>query len=99
MDFRPSSLSEWDRFDAELGAFNNGDTRPWLLTDRDCWIANPFYEGPPVPHPEDCESEAEYEAECQRLGSEQAARVKAELEARFAPRIADVPDDDDEIPF
>jgi hypothetical protein len=27
--------------------------RPWLLDDRDVWVANPFYSGPPVPHPED----------------------------------------------
>lgn len=25
----------------------------WLLSDRDVWYANPAYQGPPVPHPED----------------------------------------------
>jgi hypothetical protein len=27
--------------------------RAWLLDPRDVWVANPFYQGPPVPHPED----------------------------------------------
>lgn len=25
----------------------------WLLDPRDVWVKNPFYSGPPVPHPED----------------------------------------------
>lgn len=25
----------------------------WLLDSRDVWVRNPFYNGPPVPHPED----------------------------------------------
>lgn len=28
-------------------------TRPWILSDRDVWYANPYYNGPAVPHPED----------------------------------------------
>lgn len=27
--------------------------RAWILTPYDTWKANPFYVGPPVPHPED----------------------------------------------
>ena len=27
--------------------------RPWILTDRDTWERNPFYDGPAVPHPDD----------------------------------------------
>lgn len=47
-----STDSEWDRAEAwELGADN--PTRAWVLTDRDVWHPNPFYKGPPVPHPED----------------------------------------------
>ena len=37
-------------------AFNVGDTRAdecWILHDRDVWMRNPHYVGPPVPHPED----------------------------------------------
>ena len=26
--------------------------RPWILTDFDTWERNPFYHGPPAPHPE-----------------------------------------------
>jgi hypothetical protein len=25
----------------------------WLLDPRDVWVRNPFYKGPPAPHPED----------------------------------------------
>lgn len=37
-------------------AFNVGQMRrdsAWILSDRDVWYPNPFYQGPPVPHPED----------------------------------------------
>ena len=27
--------------------------RAWLLSPFDVWMRNPFYSGPPVPHPED----------------------------------------------
>ena len=27
--------------------------RAWILTDYDVWEKNPFYVGPPQPHPED----------------------------------------------
>jgi len=27
--------------------------RPWILTNWDSWERNPFYNGPPHPHPED----------------------------------------------
>lgn len=26
--------------------------RPWILSDYDTWEQNPFYQGPPVQHPE-----------------------------------------------
>lgn len=35
---------------------NMGQDRPddaWILTDFDTWERNPYYQGPPVPHPED----------------------------------------------
>lgn len=37
-------------------AWNMGASRAdraWLLDDRDVWVANPHYVGPPVRHPED----------------------------------------------
>ncbi len=27
--------------------------KPWILSPLDTWERNPFYCGPPVPHPED----------------------------------------------
>jgi len=36
-------------------AYNVGQERPdqaWILTGFDSWEPNPFYKGPPVPHPE-----------------------------------------------
>jgi hypothetical protein len=42
------SVDEW--------RFNVGDDRAnqaWLLHDFDVWVKNPFYVGPPQPHPED----------------------------------------------
>jgi hypothetical protein len=43
-------------------AFNAGRDRRdvcWILTSYDTWVANPFYEGPPQPHPDayDCYEE------------------------------------------
>ncbi len=51
-DFHHSTDAEWDRAEAlELGA-NNPD-QEWVLTDRDAWHKNPYYQGEPGPHPED----------------------------------------------
>ena len=51
-DFVVATDQDWDNAEArELGA-----ARPeaaWICTDRDVWHANPYYQGPPVPHPED----------------------------------------------
>ena len=67
-DFHASSAAERDRFDTELAAYNRRDRNSaWLLSDRDCWYPSPFYIGPPCPHPESCESDTEYAAECARL--------------------------------
>lgn len=66
-DFEPSSAAEWDRFDTILGAANQNDTEhAWLLSDRDVWYANPFYSGPPQPHPEDEREDPNDCAECAR---------------------------------
>lgn len=27
--------------------------RAWILSDYDVWVENPFYKGPPQPHPEE----------------------------------------------
>lgn len=39
--------------------WNAGQDRPdqaWLLTDFDTWEPNPYYSGPPEPHPEQYDS-------------------------------------------
>ena len=51
-DFVVATDTDWDRAEAhELGAAD--PEQAWVCTDRDVWHANPFYQGPPVPHPED----------------------------------------------
>jgi len=58
--------------------------RPWILSDRDVWYANPFYTGPRVPHPEeDFETAEEYEAACFHLNfvGPQVTMTKAERAA------------------
>lgn len=37
-------------------AFNVGADRrdcQWILTNYDTWVQNPYYKGPPQPHPEE----------------------------------------------
>lgn len=49
---RPATLAEADR----EYAYNVGAERrdvAWVLSDRDVWYPNPYYRGPPEPHPED----------------------------------------------
>lgn len=36
-------------------------TCAWILSDRDVWYRNPFYSGPPQPHPEDYRPEEDDE--------------------------------------
>lgn len=50
--FTYASDADWDRADARQRGEENPDVA-WICTDRDVWHANPFYQGPPVPHPED----------------------------------------------
>jgi hypothetical protein len=51
-DFHASTATEWDNAEArELGETN--PDQAWVLTDRDVWHFNPFYVGPPIPHPEE----------------------------------------------
>lgn len=37
-------------FARNYGSMN--EHKAWILTDFDTWEPNPFYSGPPVPHPE-----------------------------------------------
>lgn len=54
-EFFYSSEAECDREQARL----LGEARPeqaWISTSRDAWHPNPYYKGPPVPHPESDEA-------------------------------------------
>ena len=54
--------TDWDHFDARQRSEERPD-QAWVLTDRDVWHANPFYVGPPQPHPEDYPFESEEDRE------------------------------------
>lgn len=45
-----------DRNEALARGQDNPD-RAWVLTGADVWHRNPYYQGPPVPHPEEDEPE------------------------------------------
>lgn len=51
-DFTYTTESGWDKAEAWERGESNPDVA-WICTDRDVWHKNPFYVGPPVPHPED----------------------------------------------
>lgn len=51
--FEEATVTFADRVDhaAYVAGAENTDVA-WILSDRDVWYANPYYVGPPVPHPE-----------------------------------------------
>ena len=50
-EFTYATAQDWDRHESyELGEAN--PALAWVCTGRDVWHANPFYQGPAVPHPE-----------------------------------------------
>jgi len=51
-DFHYSTDAEWDREEARLLGMADPE-RAWVCTGRDSWYPNPYYKGPPVPHPEE----------------------------------------------
>lgn len=62
---RESRLATPSEAVAEYGrnAGRDNPDRAWLLHDWDVWVRNPFYVGPPVPHPEsdDGQDDDDYE--------------------------------------
>jgi hypothetical protein len=52
LDERVATEAEADREFADAVGRDRPD-QAWLLSDRDVWYANPFYQGPAVRHPED----------------------------------------------
>jgi hypothetical protein len=60
MNFDPADDSDFTydtvaQADAGLAAAVGSERpdRAWVLSDRDVWYRNPYYQGLPVPHPED----------------------------------------------
>lgn len=51
-DFTITTAAEWDRDEALDIGFHHPE-RAWILTGRDVWHRNPYYVGPPQPHPEE----------------------------------------------
>lgn len=97
MDFHEyTSESEWDREEAlEIGRADTASS--WIATSRDVWHPNPFYTGPPMPHPEDEEAWAAV------LGgywhaSQYEARI-ASLWDHYEHALAAPSLGDDDIPF
>jgi hypothetical protein len=73
-------------------ARNVGHERPeraWILTDFDTWERNPYYHGPPQPHPED---------DAHWLHGAPPRDIDPELAAERAALVAGIPADDD-VPF
>lgn len=48
----PATAGVADREAAYVAGAEN-EERAWILSDRDVWYKNPFYQGPAVPHPEE----------------------------------------------
>jgi len=83
-DFTYATDTDWDRADASQLGQENPD-QAWVCTDRDVWHANPYYQGPPVPHPE--YEERDYEA----------LEAMEEVDVDDNQIVCDIPDED--IPF
>lgn len=78
-----STESEMDMDDAKVKGYHRPD-QAWILSDRDVWYANPYYKGPPVPHPEDYNDDV----------VEVAPNVPKPVIKNLTP-----PEDDPKIPF
>ena len=92
-DFIVATDQDWDNAEAsELGAASPESA--WILTDRDVWHANPYYQGPPVPHPED-----DYAWEALEEENDPSAGILVESDARYEELLHELADPDDDIPF
>ncbi len=85
-----------------INAGRDREDSAWILTDFDVWMANPFYNGPPVPHPEDYSREWCQDLDQMSADEEEAVR---EFNQDFPVGGADpspAPDRElpkDELPF
>ena len=50
-DYHYATDAEIDQASAHAAGAED-DQQAWILSDRDVWYANPYYNGPEVPHPE-----------------------------------------------
>ncbi len=60
LNHQPDTISEADRASANWVGSQHPD-RAWICSDRDAWYPNPYYQGPPQPHPEEVWYEEEFE--------------------------------------
>ena len=80
---RLATIGEADREYAHEKGRQNPD-QAWILSDRDAWYKNAFYQGPPVPHPED----GPYEDD-----DEPGEDANQEIGAELAPPLDEIPSD------
>lgn len=57
-DCGSDTIGQIDKDDAYLHGSKHSE-KPWILSDRDVWVQNPYYVGPSVPHPDDFYAEPE----------------------------------------
>jgi hypothetical protein len=94
MSFIAQADAQWAR---EVG--RERSQQAWILSDRDVWYANPFYSGPPVPHPEHYSEDDDVTPEALAFyAADHGEHVVAWLLAEA--RASDPGfDEDDDIPF
>ena len=90
-------IAEADRLYALALGIENRD-RAWVLSDRDVWYANPFYSGPPVPHPE-YEWDGTDEEYREMLAEARRKAKPADDYLKYADGMRGVFKDDDDVPF
>ena len=70
----------------------------WILSDRDVWYANPYYQGPAVRHPEDDWEDEDRDIEASEF--QQLAAASSPAYPFMGWDIVPLPADaDDEMPF
>ncbi len=91
-------LNEWAQY-----AGQDRPDREWLLHPCDVWVVNPWYDGPPQPHPEDYDPDDERHFdlvvawEADQEGRTAEANV---IRDRLSFRPIDRPrDPNDDLPF
>jgi len=82
-EYRLATMAQADtEYATNVGSQNR--EKPWILSDLDVWHQNPFYKGPPVPHPES--ESVEDEGFCP-LSFKEASEVARKLAANTGRRV------------